>query len=80
MFRTVASVCWNMRFNAYLNFDETKILFTENIIYNYIELMKELSDKMDSLIEMMAQQPQKAEPQQQSGGIMQSLQSLIGSP
>ena len=42
--------------------------------------MKELSDKMDSLIEMMAQQPQKAEPQQQSGGIMESLQSLIGSP
>lgn len=38
----VASMCWNMVFNGFLTFDETKILFTENIIYNYIEFMKEL--------------------------------------
>ncbi len=41
----VASMCWNMMLNGFLNFEETKILFTENIIYNYIEFMKELDTR-----------------------------------
>jgi hypothetical protein len=45
VFRMVASMCWNMMLNGFLNFEETKILFTENIIYNYIEFMKELDTR-----------------------------------
>ena len=41
----VASMCWNMMLNGFLNYEETKILFTENIIYNYIEFMKELDTR-----------------------------------
>ena len=40
VFRATASICWNMLSNNLLNFDETKVLFTENIIYNFIEFMK----------------------------------------
>lgn len=42
MYRATASVSWNILQNQLLTFDQTKILFTENIIYNYIELMKEI--------------------------------------
>jgi hypothetical protein len=41
----VASMCWNMMLNGFLNYEETKILFTENIIYNYIEFMNELDKR-----------------------------------
>ena len=41
----VASMCWNMMLNGFLNYEETKILFTENIIYNYIEFMNELEKR-----------------------------------
>ena len=33
-----------MLLNNYLSFDEVKILFTENIVFNYITLMNELED------------------------------------
>ena len=36
VYRATASICWNMLSNNLLNFDETKILFTENIIFNFI--------------------------------------------
>ena len=42
VYRATASICWNMLVNNYLNFDEVKILFTENIIFNFIEFMKEM--------------------------------------
>jgi hypothetical protein len=44
VFRATASICWNMLSNNLLTFDETKILFTENIIYNFIEFMKNIDD------------------------------------
>ena len=40
VYRATASICWNMLSNNLLNFDETKILFTENIIFNFIEFMR----------------------------------------
>ena len=43
VFRATASICWNMLLNDSLSFEEVKILFTENIIFNYIELMRDLS-------------------------------------
>ena len=45
VFRMVASMCWNMMLNGFLNYEESKILFTENIIYNYIEFMKALEER-----------------------------------
>jgi hypothetical protein len=39
VFRACASICWNMLQNNSLNFEEVKVLFTENIIYNFIHLM-----------------------------------------
>jgi hypothetical protein len=39
VFRACASICWNMLQNKSLNFEEVKVLFTENIIYNFIHLM-----------------------------------------
>jgi hypothetical protein len=44
VYRATASICWNMLSNHLLSFDETKILFTENIIYNFIEFMKTFKD------------------------------------
>jgi hypothetical protein len=43
VYRATASICWNMLLNNYLTFDEVKILFTENIVYNFIEFMNELT-------------------------------------
>lgn len=43
VYRATASICWNMLLNNYLNFEEVKILFTENIVFNFIEFMNELS-------------------------------------
>ena len=40
VYRATASICWNMLSNNLLTFDETKILFTENIIFNFIEYMR----------------------------------------
>ena len=40
VYRATASICWNMLANAYLSFEEVKVLFTENIIFNFIEYMK----------------------------------------
>lgn len=42
VYRATASICWNMLLNNYLTFDEVKILFTENIVFNFIEFMNEL--------------------------------------
>jgi hypothetical protein len=42
VYRATASICWNMLLNNYLNFEEVKILFTENIVFNFIEFMNEL--------------------------------------
>lgn len=42
VYRATASICWNMLLNNYLNFEEVKVLFTENIVFNFIEFMKEL--------------------------------------
>jgi hypothetical protein len=36
VYRATASICWNMLLNGFLNFEEVKVLFTENIIYNFI--------------------------------------------
>lgn len=44
VYRATASICWNMLLNNYLTFDEVKILFTENIVYNFIEFMNELTN------------------------------------
>jgi len=43
VYRATASICWNMLLNNYLNFDEVKILFTENIVFNFIEFMKDIT-------------------------------------
>ena len=43
MYRATASICWNMLLNNYLNFEEVKILFTENIVFNFIEFMKDIN-------------------------------------
>ena len=43
VYRATASICWNMLLNNYLSFEEVKILFTENIIFNFIEFMKEMT-------------------------------------
>jgi hypothetical protein len=43
VYRATASICWNMLLNNFLNFEEVKILFTENIVFNFIEFMNELS-------------------------------------
>jgi hypothetical protein len=40
VYRATASICWNLLSNHELSFDEGKILFTENIIYNLIEFMR----------------------------------------
>lgn len=42
VYRATASICWNMLLNNYLNFEEVKILFTENIVFNFIAFMNEL--------------------------------------
>ena len=42
VYRATASICWNMLSNNQLTFEEIKVLFTENIIFNFIEFMKEL--------------------------------------
>lgn len=42
IFRATASICWNMLLGNQLNFDEVKVLFTENIIYNFIEYMNDI--------------------------------------
>lgn len=42
VYRATASICWNMLLNNYLSFEEVKILFTENIIFNFVEFMKEV--------------------------------------
>ena len=42
VYRSTASVCWNLLNTGQLSFEETKILFTENIVYNYIEFMKSI--------------------------------------
>ena len=42
VYRATASISWNMLSNAQLSFEEIKVLFTENIIFNFIELMKEV--------------------------------------
>jgi hypothetical protein len=42
VYRATASICWNTLLNNSLNFDEVKILFTENIVFNFIEFMNEL--------------------------------------
>lgn len=42
VYRATASICWNMLSNGLLTFDETKILFTENIIFNFIEFMRSI--------------------------------------
>jgi len=44
LYRSTASTCWNLLNTGQLSFEETKILFTENIIYNYIEYMKALKN------------------------------------
>ena len=36
VFRATASICWNMLLSGQLNFPEVKVLFTENIIFNFI--------------------------------------------
>jgi hypothetical protein len=36
VYRATASICWNMLLNNTLGFDEVKILFTENIVFNFI--------------------------------------------
>ena len=43
VYRATASICWNMLLNNYLNFEEVKILFTENIVFNFIEFMKDIN-------------------------------------
>ncbi len=43
VYRATASICWNMLLNNYLNFDEVKILFTENIVFNFIEFIKDIN-------------------------------------
>jgi hypothetical protein len=40
VYRATASICWNLLSNHQLSFDEAKVLFTENIIYNLIEFMR----------------------------------------
>ena len=54
VYRATASICWNMLLNNYLSFEEVKILFTENIIFNFIELMKEVKKigRLDFLPEL----------------------------
>ena len=42
VYRATASISWNMLQNQLLNYSETKVLFTENIIFNYIEVIKDL--------------------------------------
>jgi hypothetical protein len=42
VFRATASICWNMLLGSQLNFEEVKVLFTENIIFNFIEYMKDI--------------------------------------
>ena len=42
VYRATASICWNMLLNNFLNFEEVKILFTENIVFNFISFMNEL--------------------------------------
>ena len=42
VFRTSASISWNMLLSGKLSFDEVKVLFTQNIIFNFIELINEL--------------------------------------
>ncbi len=42
IFRASASICWNMLRGGQLNFEEVKVLFTENIIFNFIEYMKDI--------------------------------------
>lgn len=44
VYRATASICWNMLLNSLLTFDEIKILFTENIVFNFIEFMNELKN------------------------------------
>jgi hypothetical protein len=43
VYRATASICWNMLLNNYLSFEEVKILFTENIIFNFIDFMQEMT-------------------------------------
>jgi hypothetical protein len=43
VFRATASICWNMLYGGQLNFEEVKVLFTENIIFNFIEYMKDIT-------------------------------------
>jgi hypothetical protein len=54
VYRATASICWNMLLNNSLSFEEVKILFTENIIFNFIEFMKEMKkvgqeDQLDEI-------------------------------
>lgn len=44
VYRVTASICWSSLLNKFLSFDETKVLFTQNIIFNYIELMKDFHE------------------------------------
>ena len=48
VFRATASISWNMLLNKNLTFEEVKVLFTENIIYNFIELMTELKELLNA--------------------------------
>lgn len=36
VYRATASICWNILLNGSLSFEEVKILFTENIIFNFV--------------------------------------------
>jgi hypothetical protein len=47
-----------MLLNNYLNFEEVKILFTENIVFNFIDFMNELqrmgkTSSMEALTELI---------------------------
>lgn len=44
VFRATASICWNMLYGGQLSFEEVKVLFTENIIFNFIEYMKDIEE------------------------------------
>jgi hypothetical protein len=47
VYRATASICWNMLINNSLSFEEVKILFTENIIFNFVEFMKEIGSNFN---------------------------------
>ena len=60
VYRATASISWNMLSNAQLSFEEIKVLFTENIIFNFIEFLKEmkktLNKKSVSVLEYLCRQ------------------------